>query len=474
MSQSPEKIDESTTHEEVDRFSQSYDQLRRLLSSGRSFSGGERNCAYLNTGHPTQPRFANISHVSGIDYADDGRGMATTDWDFDGDLDFWISNRTGPRVRFLRNDVESTNGFLSIRLQGNGTTCNRDGIGTRVEVHLHDQTLLRTLTAGEGFLTQSSKWLHFGLGTVDTIDSVHVRWPDGKQQTFSDVEPNRFYEIAQGNDVLLSWTPPDRKLSFEPTVVKSRPKTEKMRLALCTETPLPRLAFRDLKGEVRQVRQFLDKPLLLNIWASWCGPCLAELKEFQANDVHVLALSVDGINNDSPTTYDDARKAVSANDFQFAVGFANTRLIRLLEAYADSLFKQYRPLPIPTSFLINMDATVSVIYKGSLDANQLTDDMGHLNDLPQDRMQRSLPFRGRWLTTPSVFYRTNFVGYLVEEEMLEEACDYVKHFFAVGHMLPGEGEVLSQLTQQLRLKNMHDLAEQLESDPRLQGLTRPF
>ena len=50
-----------------------------------------------------------------------------TDWDADGDLDFWISNRNGPRIRFLKNDYRANHHFLALQLQG--VSCNRDAIG---------------------------------------------------------------------------------------------------------------------------------------------------------------------------------------------------------------------------------------------------------------------------------------------------------------------------------------------------------
>jgi len=75
-----------------------------MISAGRSFSGRERHCAYLDTGKPAggDPlRFVNVSATTGLDLPDDGRGLALTDWDQDGDLDVWISNRTAPRLRFF-------------------------------------------------------------------------------------------------------------------------------------------------------------------------------------------------------------------------------------------------------------------------------------------------------------------------------------------------------------------------------------
>jgi len=39
--------------------------------------------------------------------------------------------------------------------------------------------LVKSVRAGEGFISQSSKWLHFGMGNADGEIEVVVRWPDG-------------------------------------------------------------------------------------------------------------------------------------------------------------------------------------------------------------------------------------------------------------------------------------------------------
>ena len=118
------------------RYQQGWKALNRLLHENRSFSGRERHCVFLNTGgsREGQGRFANISAVSGLDFPEDGRAVAACDWDFDGRLDLWFTNRTAPRVRFLRNQNKTGYHFLAIRLQGDGVRTNRDAVGTRVEV----------------------------------------------------------------------------------------------------------------------------------------------------------------------------------------------------------------------------------------------------------------------------------------------------------------------------------------------------
>ena len=122
-------------------------------------SGRERNCAFLNTG---EGQFATISGLSGFDFPDDARALALMDWDADGRMDFWVSNRTAPRLRFMKNDLKGTGQWLQIGLEGRGLL---DPYGARVEVTVTSGAkLISSLRAGEGFLGQSSRWLHFGLG----------------------------------------------------------------------------------------------------------------------------------------------------------------------------------------------------------------------------------------------------------------------------------------------------------------------
>ena len=113
-------------------------ELDRMMHGGRAFSGHERNCCFLNTlGFGADgDRFATISAVSGLDLDDDGRALASVDWDQDGQLDLWVTNRNAPRIRFFRNQSETGHGFVQLRLQGNGLDTNRDAIGARVTLVL--------------------------------------------------------------------------------------------------------------------------------------------------------------------------------------------------------------------------------------------------------------------------------------------------------------------------------------------------
>jgi hypothetical protein len=253
--------------------------LHGLVASGRSFSGHERHTCFLNTGGA---RFANISGVSGLDYPDDGRGVAVTDWDLDGDQDLWIVNRNGPQVRFLRNDAPTDHAFLALRLVGNGTTSNRDAIGARVEVfrvqgsgfsshssdagenelgvrtsnrksEIGNRKLIKTLRAGEGYLAQSSKWLHFGLGRSAGVERVVVRWPGGEAETFRGLEPNRRYRLVQGSGLPEPWVAPSREIALRASTLVAPRSSSPGRHIVSTRLPTPAFDYETFDGESRQI-----------------------------------------------------------------------------------------------------------------------------------------------------------------------------------------------------------------------------
>ena len=77
-------IFEAERPEENDYLNDEFTIVNSLIRSGNSWSGNERNCCFLNLGGGP---FADVSTTSGFDFIDDARGVATVDWDFDGDLD---------------------------------------------------------------------------------------------------------------------------------------------------------------------------------------------------------------------------------------------------------------------------------------------------------------------------------------------------------------------------------------------------
>ena len=98
MAQSPTAETDGT---ELSSYLKNWNALGSMIVRGRSFSGYERNCFFLNTSNNKTIQFADASAVSSLDLIDDGRAIIANDWDHDGDLDIWTTNREAPRIRFL-------------------------------------------------------------------------------------------------------------------------------------------------------------------------------------------------------------------------------------------------------------------------------------------------------------------------------------------------------------------------------------
>jgi hypothetical protein len=115
-----------------------------------------------------------------------GRGVATADYDGDGDLDVCLVNQNAP-VALLRNDSAPARG-LAFRFRGRGL--NRRGIGTRVTVECGGRWM-QELAGGTSYVSSHQPLLVFGLGPTDAVAPLTaratVRWPSGVTQVLDDL-----------------------------------------------------------------------------------------------------------------------------------------------------------------------------------------------------------------------------------------------------------------------------------------------
>lgn len=166
-----------------------WNALNQFIREEYSWNGHEPNVLHVRRGD----RYFDFSGVSGLDFAEDSRAFAITDFDGDGRPDMVLKSRLGPQVRILQNNCAGLNRSIAFRLQG--TKSNRDAIGAKIQVD--GQT--KWLEAGSGFLSQHSKQVIFGLGSLASVKRVRITWPSGAVQEFTDLESGKMYSIIEGS-----------------------------------------------------------------------------------------------------------------------------------------------------------------------------------------------------------------------------------------------------------------------------------
>ncbi len=387
--------------------------MNYLLRSGFSWSGHERNNLFVNL---TDGRFADVSHVGGVDFPDDARGVAAVDWDEDGDLDLWINNRSSPKARLMRNEHASIGRGWRLRLVG--TRSNRDAIGARVSLRLSDgRRLARTVRAGVNYTVQGSKWLHFGLGESASPAELEVRWPSGELSRHTAPESGDAFVLVEGEEALRPILRPAQPsgLEPEPFEVELPPQTASVPLGRPLELPSD-LAMTDFGGTTHRLEDYAGKPLLINLWASWCGPCRTEFEDFEEHrrelkesGVSVLACSVD----------EDPAAAVAAArelDVEFPAGMCDDRLLGLVETVKKVVFDQYEELLLPTSFLLDGSGRLARIYVGPANAVELAADVRALRAaegaVETLRLAEMTP-GGRW-ERPEIWLASQRTGQLIQ------------------------------------------------------------
>ncbi|MCH2365672.1 MAG: ASPIC/UnbV domain-containing protein [Planctomycetes bacterium] len=388
----------------------SWGELAGLIRQGRSFSGKERNCCFLNT---RDGRFADVSSATGLDHIDDGRTVALSDWDRDGDLDLWLANRTGPRLRFMRNELGKGDRFVAFRLRGDpGRGCSRDAIGARVEVEVggpESGRRIRTLYAGDGYLSQSSKWVHLGLGESTSIRQVSVRWPGNRRpESFQGVKAGGHYLLAQGSGRAAPGRRPAPNSPLAAGASEAPELSDAARIRLSQRPAVPTLSYKGLGGERGAIKPRAGRALLVNLWATWCLPCLKEIGEFNSHadelnaaGVDLLFLNVDNLSLGE--NVDDAKVARLLGKLGGELlgpgppaGFADKALVGRLEDLQRELIYRQRQLPLPSSVLIAPGGRLAAVYKGPVSAAELIEDAALAKTPPADLRGAAVPFPGRW------------------------------------------------------------------------------
>ncbi len=153
---------------------------------------------YRNLG---KGEFDKVSESLGLDFVRPivGRGLATADYDNDGDIDI-VTNNRGDFPSLLRNDGGNANHWLTVQLIG--TKSNRDGIGTSLKLNSEGFTQVEQAKGGMSYMSASDPRIHFGLGKRAKIASLDIAWPSGQVDRLTDLPIDQIIAVKEGAGIV--------------------------------------------------------------------------------------------------------------------------------------------------------------------------------------------------------------------------------------------------------------------------------
>jgi len=169
---------------------------------GETFKNPRLVYKNLGNGH-----FKDVSGTmgSGITAKYSSRGAAFGDFDNDGGMDILILNMN-ELPSLLKNVGGNKQNWIKIKLVG--TKCNRTAIGARIRVVTGKHVQIDEVNSGTSVMSQNDLRLHFGLGTVDTVELIEVKWPTTQKfEKFMQVKANQIITIREGDGIVSTMKP---------------------------------------------------------------------------------------------------------------------------------------------------------------------------------------------------------------------------------------------------------------------------
>ena len=162
----------------------------------------QRKIVYRNLGNG---RFQDVSERLGppVTTPAAGRGAAFADLDNDGDIDVVVNN-VHAEPDLFRLDLQPGAHWITLKLVG--TRSNRSAIGARVRLFSSEGVQLQEVRGGGSYFSQNDLRVHFGLGRSGVMDRIEIRWPNGLEEQWKNLEVDRIVTLTEGTGTTMAAT----------------------------------------------------------------------------------------------------------------------------------------------------------------------------------------------------------------------------------------------------------------------------
>jgi len=174
---------------------------------GYCINGREANRVYLSRGNKAKLQFVDVAAQLGWKETFPSRGALLADLDNDGDLDVAITQLVAP-LSLYRNTLYESRAipgvaakphWIGFRLEGNGSSCNRDAAGTQVRIIYaqdgKEVRQLREIQITNAFAAQGDRRALFGLGEFAGPVDAEISWCGARPQNYRGLAANRYHAI---------------------------------------------------------------------------------------------------------------------------------------------------------------------------------------------------------------------------------------------------------------------------------------
>jgi len=140
-----------------------------------------------------------------------------------------------------------------------------------------------------------------------------------------------------------------------------------------TSIKAPDFTVYDANGNKIRLHDFIGKPIVLNFWATWCGPCKIEMPDFNAKYLEIgdeVQFLMVNLTDGTRDTVESVKGFIAENGYSFPVFYDKD--YSAVDAYAIS--------SIPTTYFIDADGNLVAYAKGAINAETLQEGINMITE----------------------------------------------------------------------------------------------